>query len=564
MQPTHVQAMVLLAVVLLALDQPEDAIGLAAQALLIEPHNIAAHVTAGQANSHLNRSTAAIASFDSALALNPQLANIHLRRGTELHKIKRHEAALASFDRAIACNASLAAAHYNRGVALMDLKRQVEALISFDRAILAQPDFLDAHLNRGVVLTSLGELDAALASYEHAITLQPDCATALVNRGQVLAQLQRLDEAISSCDRAIELAPGYADAYVNRGVALAHLNQWGAALANYEEAIKLHPGNMLAHVNKSMALLSTGNFEEGWVSFESRLKERDDSPGHAGVHPQPAWRGDESLAGKSILLYSEAGLGDTVQFCRYARLVKNLGASVTLYVQNPIVELLKSLDADVEIVGEGAPLPDADYCCPLMSLPLAFKTAMSTIPAGVPYLHADREKVRYWKETLGQRRKRRVGLVWSGGFRPHQPQLWSIDRRRNIPLQLLAPLRHPDIEFYSLQKGQPAESELAGLISGGWSGPELIDYTAMLHDFSDTAALIENLDLVISVDTSTAHVAGALGKPTWILNRFDACWRWLSDRADSPWYPTVKLYRQETPGDWSGVVQRVRRDLVNS
>ena len=168
----------------------------------------------------------------------------------------------------------------------------------------------------------------------------------------------------------------------------------------------------------------------------------------------------------------------------------------------------------------------------------------------------------FWQAKLGDKNKPRVGLVWSGGFRPNQPEVWSVNSRRNIPLAKLAALKNPDIEFYSLQKGQPAESELAELISDNWGGPNLVDYTSLLNDFSDTAALIENLDLVISVDTSTAHLAGALGKPVWILNRFDTCWRWLLERTDSPWYPTAKLYRQQKAGDWDAVVQRVKADLI--
>jgi hypothetical protein len=197
----------------------------------------------------------------------------------------------------------------------------------------------------------------------------------------------------------------------------------------------------------------------------------------------------------------------------------------------------------------------------LLSLPLAFKTDLSNIPANIPYLKSSLEKSLSWKEKLGERSKLKVGLVWSGGFRQNQPETWSVNRRRNIPLDKFASLKHPDIEFYSLQKGQPGESELAELKRNNWEGPDIIDFTSQLYDFSDTAALVDNLDLVITVDTSTAHLAGALGKPVWILNRFDSCWRWLLDRTDSPWYPTARLYRQETPEDWDSVVQRVKTDL---
>jgi hypothetical protein len=193
---------------------------------------------------------------------------------------------------------------------------------------------------------------------------------------------------------------------------------------------------------------------------------------------------------------------------------------------------------------------------------LAFKTTMSNIPANIPYLKSDIGKSLFWKEKLGEKNKLRVGLVWSGGFRPHQTESWAINSRRNISLSKLAVLKDPNIEFYNLQKGEPAESELAGLMSDNWNGPDIIDFTSQLQNFSDTAALVENLDLVISVDTSTAHLAGALGKPVWLLNRFDTCWRWFLERTDSPWYPTVKVYRQNTAGHWDDVIQRIKMDLT--
>jgi hypothetical protein len=283
----------------------------------------------------------------------------------------------------------------------------------------------------------------------------------------------------------------------------------------------------------------------------------------AADRPWPLWLGKESIAGRTILIHAEQGLGDTVQFCRYAKLLAERGASVILEVQAPLLKLLEGAEGVSRLIASGSEWPpDIDYQCPLMSLPLAFATTLASIPADVPYLSSNPEKVSFWREKLGERQKLRVGLVWSGGFRPEQPELWAVNSRRNIPLSKLAPLVHPEIEFYSLQKGQPAESELAELRAGGWEGPELVDFTGLLTDFSDTAALIECLDLVISVDTSIVHVAGALAKPVWVLNRFDTCWRWLLQRSDSPWYPTLRLFRQERPGDWDGVVERARTELL--
>ncbi len=306
--------------------------------------------------------------------------------------------------------------------------------------------------------------------------------------------------------------------------------------------------------------LLNGRYEEGWREFEWRKRIR--IPLGSRPFSEPLWLGEQDIAGKIILLHSEQGLGDTIQFCRYAELVSNLGVRVILEVPKSLMRLFEGLCSSPELIEVGSQLPFFDFHCPLMSLPLAFKTTLSSIPANIPYLKTDTDRVLFWNGRLGHKNKPRVGLVWSGGFRPDQPQVWSVNKRRNIPLAKFASFAGLDIDFYSLQKGEPAESELTALKRDNWGGPNIIDLTGELIDFSDTAALIQNLDLVISVDTSTAHLAGALGKPIWILNRFDTDWRWLLDRTDSPWYPTVKLYRQEKAGDWDEVVQRVRGDLI--
>jgi hypothetical protein len=264
-----------------------------------------------------------------------------------------------------------------------------------------------------------------------------------------------------------------------------------------------------------------------------------------------------------ILLHAEQGLGDVLQFCRYAKRVADLGATVILEAPAALVRLLSGLDGVTRVVARGGALPPFDYHCPLMSLPLAFDTMVATIPADVPYLRCDSRLAFAWRDRLRSGLRPRVGIVWSGGFRPDLPGTWPVNQRRNMPLAKLAPLESAAVDFYSLQKGEPAESEFADLAASDWRGPHLIDHTGELKDFSDTAAFIENLDLVISVDTAVAHLAGALGKPVWILNRFDACWRWLDDRDDSPWYPTARLYRQSAPGDWDGVVGRVAADLAH-
>ncbi len=584
-------------IVLRELGQLEAALKSCNEAIAIKRGLAEAYSNRGIVLRELGQLEAALASYDQAIALNPNLAEAHCNRGDVLKELKQWDAALASCNRAIAIRRDYAEAHYNRGIVQKELERWGAALISYDQAITLKADYAEAYCSRGIVLTELNRLDEALAScnraleiqprfaeayscrgtvlrklnrfddslasYDRAIAIKPDFAEAYSNRGAALQELNRLDEALASYDRAIDLEGGHAEAYSNRGIVLQALGELDAALASFDRAIALKGDFTAAHLNRSLALLLTGDFTNGWIEYEWRRKIEQSSSSYEKRNlPQALWRGDESLAGKTILLHSEQGLGDTIQFCRYVKLVADLGATVIFQVPRVLSNLLATLDGAAKLVVEGEAVPAFDRFCPLLSLPLAFKTALSSIPAQIPYLRASAEKNCEWKIRLGEKRKLRVGLVWSGGFRPNQPQPWGLNHRRNIPLAQLAPLKHPDIDFYSLQKGQPAESELAQLMSVHWDGPQLIDWTRELEDFADTAALMENLDLVISVDTCTAHLAGALGKPVWILNRFYTCWRWLLDRDDSPWYPTARLYRQKSPQDWQGVVESVRADLL--
>jgi hypothetical protein len=370
--------------------------------------------------------------------------------------------------------------------------------------------------------------------------------------------MARPDLAVASYDACIALNPGHVHAYMNRGNELQAQRRWQDALASFNQAISLKPDLAGAYYNRGMLLL--GDYENGWADSEWREGKRGNLE-RGRDFQQPLWLGQEIIDGKRILIYCERGLGDSLQFCRYVKLVAATGAKVLLEVPAPLVNLFSSLEGVWKLIPEGSSVPEFDYQCPLMSLPHAFRTRLATIPAEIPYLRSDTARALAWQERLGPREKLRVGLVWEGGFRPKNPQLWDINKRRNTSLQLLAALKPVDAEFFSLQKGEPAESDLAHLLERGWDGPPIRNYAPLLSDFAETAALIENLDLVVSVDTSTAHLAAAMGKPVWILNRFDGCWRWLIDRVDSPWYPTVRLYRQQAPGDWDGVIQAVRKDL---
>jgi tetratricopeptide (TPR) repeat protein len=592
----HGGALVMLAALVLSTNELQRAIDLSDRAVRLDPHNIAAYMVRGHAQFQLHRHQAAVSSYEKAISISPGLADAHLHKGHALRGFKSFDAAAASYATAIALKPDLGPAHFHRGsvlrelgrldaaiasfrraieldpacaeapfecgLALSDLKQHEAALASYDRAVTIRTHYAEAHLSRGNTLKDLHRYREALASYDRAIAARPDYALAYSNRGNVLAELGETGPALASYDKAIELCPESAEAHCNRATLLHDLGGSDAALASFDRAIECRPDFAAAYQNRAYALLARGDFERGWSEHEWRWRNQQGSLVRAArSFPQPLWLGERSIAGKTILLHSEQGLGDTLQFCRYAQFVADLGATVILEVPGPLKTLLAGLDGISQIFVRGDALPAFDFHCPLMSMALAFRTTLSTVPARVPYIKPQAEQVLYWKEQLGERRKPRVGLVWSGGFRPDYPELWSVNNRRNVPLAKLSALKHSDIEFYTLQKGEPAESELAKLRSQNWGGPELVDFTELLRDFSDTAAFIENLDLVLSVDTSVAHLAGALGKRVWIMNRFDSCWRWMRERVDSPWYPTARLYRQSSAGDWAGVVERIRADL---
>ena len=498
--------------------------------------------------------------YEEVLNLQPNHFDALHFLGVIAYQAGNSTLAVKLIDKAIAINPSNAVSYSNRGMALQDLRRFEEALLSFNQALLLQPDLAEAYSNRANTLKDLNRLDEALASCEQAIMLRPDYAEAFYNRGIALKELRRMDEALIDYGTAIKLKPGYAEVWCNRGIALAELRRLEEAINSLEHAIALKPGLAEAHLNLALTCLLMGDFSRGWKEYEWRWKSVRAKQSTRYL-ARPIWLGKESLKDKTILLHSEQGLGDTLQFCRYAQKVSDLGARVILEAPRPLLTLLQTIEGVEQLVASGSALPTFDYHCPLMSLPLAFNTDLSTIPSSKRYITSNSRKVAEWQARLGKKTKFRVGLVWSGGFRPDQPEVWGVNSRRNIKLSALAPLRNEGLEFYSLQKGQPAESELAELKTFAWDGPEIIDFTSQLADFSDTAALIENLDLVISVDTSTAHLVGALGKPVWILNRVDTCWRWLLDREDSPWYQSVRLFRQQKVGDWDSVVEEVRQAL---
>jgi hypothetical protein len=432
--------------------------------------------------------------------------------------------------------------------ATQDFQRAIQL---YDQAIALNPSHAEAYYKRGNALKNLGRLDAALASYNQAIERRPNYAYAYCNRGVVQQSLGLTAAALSSYDRAIALEATDAMAHYNRALLLQDCSRWDEVLASYDKAISIDPGFADAQYNRSLALLFHGDFENGWRGYEWRWKNAQRLRiGEPRNFAQPLWLGEDSIAGKRLLLYSEGGLGDTLQFCRYSALIAAQGATVLLEVQTPLLGVLANLDGVSQLIATGSALPPFDYQCPLMSLPLAFKTTLDTIPAAPKYLHSDKATVARWRTLLGERNRPRIGLVWSGN--PNN----TIDHRRSIRLADWVAHLPSEFQYFCLQK-HVRDADKAALDSS----PFIVSFDDDLLDFVSTAALCECMDVVISVDTSLAHLSGALGQRTWVLLPFNPDWRWLLDRDDSPWYPTAKLYRQRAVGDWNEVFARVATDL---
>lgn len=517
--------------------------------LALQPKHVDALNNRAIALRRLGRPEEALASHQAALALRPNDPKALVSRGLTLHDLKRPDEALASYDRAIVLRPDLTEAFVNRGALLHALGRFDAALQSFDRVLALQPGDVQALTNRGVVLHDLARYGEALAQHDEALSMRPDDAAALSNRGVTLHKLRRLEEALASQDQALAVRPDYPEALANRGIILADLKRFDEAQADYDRAQALRPDYADAHFLKGLASLVTGDFAQGWAGYEwrhqapvARLTPR--------ALPQPVWRG-EDIAGKTILLHSEQGFGDSIQFCRYAPLLAARGARVVIEVDRPLARLMATLAGASEIVAKGDPLPEADLRCPLPSLPLAFDTRLETIPAAAPYLSAPDHAGAAWAPLLGNPSRLKVGLAWAGN--PNHVR----DRERSMELRHLLPLLNSEATFVSLQK-QLRDGEAALLAQHG-----VLDVSDRLADFSDTAALIAQLDLVIAVDTGVAHLAGALAKPVWLMVTHAPDWRWLLDRDDSPWYPTLRLFRQDDSRDWGSVIASLSAALAD-
>jgi len=483
----------------------------------------------------------------SATKVNPRSANALNSLGVILAHLKRHQEAIASFEAALRLEPNHVQALGNQSNSLNELGRFLEAIGCADRALTIARDYAEAYIPRGAALLGSNRYVEALESYDSALTINPSLAIAWAGRGNSCHKLGRYGEAFAAFDKAIALKPDLADGWLGRGNVLFSHNRDPEALLCYDKAIALKQDLADGYFNKSLLKLSLGDYREGWQLYEWRWKK------HSFSSPvrnfgQPVWLGDGDLSNKTILIHSEQGFGDTIQFYRYISLLEGLGCEIIFETQAALVPLVNAQGCNVQVIGQGSPLPKFDIHCPLLSLPLAFKTTLDAIPASIPYLVAAPEKQRLWRAKLGEKSKPRIGLAWSGNLVP--------DFKRSIPLEHLLPIMSGDVEWHSLQEEVRANDHRVLELN-----PEIVQHARFLTDFSETAALITELDLVISIDTAVAHLAGALGKPVWILLPFHPDFRWLRDRQDSPWYPTARLFRQTKDGDWSDVLGKISNEL---
>ncbi len=448
------------------------------------------------------------------------------------------------------------------GASLQLAGRLEEAAVAYREALAQNPDDARTLSNYGGLLCSFGAFRPAHSLLMRAVTLAPDLADAWSNLGNVLQQMQHFDEAIAAYSNCLRLSQAHPLALSNLGVALDCRGEHAMAQNFHRVAVRLAPENAENHTNFAISLLSAGDYQNGFHEYEWRWKTRTTRP-HGMT--APLWKG-ESFVGQTLLIHTEGGFGDMVQFARFIPLAVRRGGRVIVRVRRELLSLLEDSFPGQEFVTEDTPPPAHDIQCPVLSLPPALGITLDTIPASGGFLTADPEKVARWRDRLAEdavargasSRALRVGLVWAGAPHSEIREAEIADKRRSTDLATLAPLltSAPGVQFYSLQVGAKAEQARHPP-----EGVQLIDHTAGLHDFSDTAALISNLDLVIAVDTSTAHVAAGLGKPVWLMSRYDQCWRWLAKRTDSPWYDSVTIYQQDKPLDWSGPVRRMSQDL---
>jgi Flp pilus assembly protein TadD len=527
------------------------AVPLYRQALQQEPTNALTWSLLGAACAALGKLGDAAESFRQALRVKPDYLEAYNNLGILLTTQARLDEAVATLEQALRLAPDSAETHNHLGSARAAQGRLEDARASYEHALRLRPNYAEAHNNLGILLMNQGKLDEALASFETALRWEPGFVEALANRGTVQARRGNLEQAAADLRQALSQRPTYQPAHLALGSTLGRQGKLEDAVLSYREALRLQPTDAEAHYNLGTALLLLGRLEEGWPEYEWRWQRQ---AIRKRSFAQPEWDGSP-LHGRTILLWAEQGLGDTIQFVRYAPLTQKRGGKVVLECQPALAPLLADCRGIDQLIPGRSPLPAFDVHAPLVSLPRILGTTLASIPAEIPYLFARADLVEHWRRELSGTDGFKIGIAWQG-----DPQ-HSEDRNRSIPLTYFSALADlPGVRLFSLQKGPGVEQ----LTSEG-ERLRIIDLSSRLDEttgpFLDTAAVMKNLDLVVTCDSVCAHLAGALGVPVWVALAFSADWRWLLERRDSPWYPSMRLFRQERPGDWQGVFARMADTL---
>ncbi len=553
-------------------------------AISLDPLDADAFYNLGNTLKELGKWDLANTAYEKCIAIDPKYQKAYNNKASVLRQTDRDLEALKNYDEAIRLDeGKTPRLYYERAIVLIQLERQEEAKCDLERFIVASPESADtyqktayllmllgkhdeardsleksldldssnadAHHTHARLLAKMEEWEGAAKSYSRAITIDPSKAVYYANRGGTYVELGRFKEALDDCNRGLKLYERSPDILMNKAIALDQLDKEQEALTSFDEALALHPKHYLAHFNKSLLSLRLGRLKEGFAGYEYRWN-TESFIRYEKTYPYPVWNGQQSLVNKTIFVHGEQGFGDSIQFCRYLDKLVSLSDRVIFGVPPALVGLMSSLKIDCDVVSKGTPVKKIDYRLPLMSLPHIFKTTLETIPSGNPYLFVDKSSRGRWRGIIKDTQKTKVGLVWSGRAKHKN------DKNRSLDLKTYMPLLEMNAEFFSIQK-EVRDSDRDSFDRM----PKLVDYSDRLTDFMQTAALVERLDVVITVDTSVAHVAGAIGKPVWILLPFRPDWRWLNTRDDSPWYPTARLFRQSEDRQWGPVIERVAGEL---
>lgn len=583
--PRHVDALHMLGLVGLQTGRLDMARELIGKAVQLKPDFAEAHSNLGNVLQQSGQLEQAIASWRRALRFKPQIAEVHCNLGLALLEQKHLDEAEASLRQALRLRPDYPDAHSNLGNVLKERGKPAEAIACYQQALRIRPDFAQAYVNLGVVLHEQGQPEEAVACYQQALRCDPHHREVAGNLGLALKDLGRLDEALANLQRAVQLAPANPDAHVNLGVVLQQLGRLAEAAGCYQQALRVKPDDAKAHYNLGMTLLHLGHWQQGWAEYEWRWQTEGFNPPE---FPHPLWDGSP-LAGRTLLLITEQGLGDTLQFIRFAPLAKSLpenrlglvpfavpGAQkvpdalsagdsrpgseqlcgkVLVNCQGALVRLLAGCAGIDRLIPQGQPLPPFDVYAPLMSLPRLLGISLAAVSTGASYLSADLQLIESWRQRLPGPETFKVGIAWQGN------PTYREDRRRSFPLLRFAPLAAlAGVQLFSLQKGHGIEQVQAAAdrVSVTVLGENLDEAAGT---FMDTAAIMKNLDLVVTSDTSIAHLAGGLGVPVWVAIPFACDWRWLEEREDCPWYPTMRLFRQPAPGNWEAVFERMAATL---